>query len=59
MPSSEDICAARQDVQKRAIEELIQQGHPRHSAEVILKYMTYEQKCVLIGQKTGEPYSPY
>lgn len=59
MPSSESIYAAQQDVKERAIKKMMERGHLRISAVVIVGYMTYEEQCELIGQKTGEPYSPY
>lgn len=59
MPSSEEMIEARADVRRRAIEKLVAQGHARFSAEEIVKHMSYEKQAELIGQKIGEPYSPY
>jgi len=58
MPSSEDCIAARKDVERRCITQFVAEGHPRHSAVEIVKYMTYEEQCEKIGQKRYA-YSPY
>lgn len=59
MPSAEECIEARNDVEKRCVNAFVAEGHHRHSAQEIVKYMSYEQQCKKIGQITGEPYSPY
>lgn len=59
MPSSEDVIAAQADVRQRCIAAFVQEGHPQRSAEEIVRHMSYEQQCDKIGQRRGEPYSPY
>ncbi len=59
MPSFEDCIAAQADVRDRCVKALIAEGHPARSAEEIVRHMSYQEQADKIGQRTGEPYSPY
>ena len=59
MPSSEECFAAQADVKERCIQRFQDEGHPRRSAEEIVRHMSYREQAEKIGQKVGEPYSPY
>lgn len=59
MPSSEECIDARNDVRRRCIKKLVDEGHPLKSAEEIVRFMSYEEQAAKIGQRIGEPYSAY
>lgn len=59
MPSTEDCLSAQAEVRRRCIMAFVSEGHPIRSAEEIVKHMSYQEQADKIGQRTGEPYSPY
>jgi hypothetical protein len=63
MTASEQILKshleARADVKKRCIDAFMLEGHPRRSANEIVKHMSYIQQCEKIGQRHGHLYEVY
>jgi hypothetical protein len=63
MPSSEEIIDAQNEIKQLAIQALVNEGHPRRSAEVIVQYMQYDQQISYAEKIKGPiyrgPYSPY
>lgn len=56
MPSSEDCLEARQQVWEWAVEQLVLEGHPKHSAEEIVKHMSYESRVEKAEKLRGPIY---
>jgi hypothetical protein len=63
MPSSDEICEARTQVKQWAIEALINEGHPEHSAKAMVEIMNYDQRLAYAEKVCGSiykgAYSPY
>jgi hypothetical protein len=63
MPSSEECIEARNQVREWAIEQLVSEGHSFRSAQMIVKYMNYEEQLKTAEKVRGKiytgPYSPY
>lgn len=64
MPSSEDCIDARNQIRDWAVEQLVKEGHARHSALEIVKHMCYENQIEKAEKYLGRPiyrgpYSPY
>jgi hypothetical protein len=63
MPSSEECIEAQANVKKWAIEALVKEGHPEHSAQMIVDRMSYDEQVELAEKIHGKiyrgAYSPY
>ena len=63
MPSSEDVIEAQNQVRMAAVQALEKEGHPKHSAEVIVQHMSYDEQVKkaekVLGPIYRGPYSPY
>ena len=47
MPSSEDCINAQNEIRELAIQQLVKEGHPQKSAEMIVKNMRYDEQIRL------------
>jgi hypothetical protein len=63
MPRIEECIEAQGNVRKWAIQALVQSGHSLQSAELLMKYMPYEEQIVWAEKVHGKiyrgAYSPY
>lgn len=63
MPSTNEVLQARAQVKEWAVEQLIKENHPVHSAQAIVARMSYEEQLEYAQKLQGPiytgPYSPY